>query len=407
MMQKVYKVGVGLLSVAVASLAFINAASETRPSMAPNLLFMRSSINGEALETVANAGYRAAMENPVPGQPVAVPAEIVDIAEDSFAVDALATESIRVLLLANVQPRDEQLAQESMNTLFELDLRDSITTVWLVQNAAENGDAAAAITKLDALLSAHARLRDGAMPGLVMLLSQPGAHDVMARALGRGPNWEMTFWNEYVSNQTALPGFRTFMSDAGLSVDRLSSDQRRALYENLREARLFDDLFALAAEDPDLRAGDGALTEGEFVEGDDGNPFGWSFASSGTFATRVPRGSDDLMIDARSEARGTVAGRVVEARGPSTLSISLVNPLPEGTVLDLEATCAAIERTSEVLGEIELRGEQVSGSTVVEPGDCAHIELALSFVTREVPGGEQIVVDHISLRPNQAQGRAQ
>jgi len=200
--------------------------------------------------------------------------------------------------------------------------------------------------------------------------------------LKQRPDWEISFWNEFVRNPVALDNAGQFFENSGLSTAQIRESTLQRLYTGLKRTGNFEALFQLAELDSGAASSLTALTEGKFVEAGAGSPLGWALRSRGEFAARVHSATGELQIDARAGSFGVAADRVIRGGRNYRMALTMVEPVPDSASVRLTATCAG-EQGAE-LARILLESGDESAETNVPATDCSFLILALSF--RAQPG---------------------
>lgn len=370
------------MSLAIAFLAFVNAASDV--GALPIGSAARSGwfgLNGHILSLLAESGFReelASHQSQVEkGEIPRLSDGLIAAAKASYAVNPLDVSSLRTIALGGILQDDKERARRIMRIAAQISKRDSIVDLWLAQDYGQLGDTSAMLASFDHALRTSVSVREATMKPVAATLADPASFAPLGKLLKLRPEWEIDFWHEFVRNPASVTNSASFLAATGIPLDRIPNYDRQVLYNNLKLAKQFQVLSRLAALDPDIKASEKALTAGRFVTVEQGDPLGWTLYSKGTAAAHVLPDSGMLGIDAQPGSFGVAADRTVSLGGPQILAIQLAEPLSSGAALDLTVECA--DELDAELAEIRLRANESSGRALFDSEGCAYGTLRLSF----------------------------
>lgn len=433
-MTRLARLPVVLLCLALVPLAFAHAASENGWLVFGPGFFGRSGIDAQAMGELAESGFsaetiaardeafadigpeqaealardpaaleqflearRAAASGDLINEFPRVSDELLSVARLAYAADPLNVPALRTIALGRVAHEDLERARRIMRLAVRLSKRDDVTDLWLAQDYGRLGDVDNMLASFDHALRTSRRAREAAIGPVVGLTGSPDSHAALGDLLKERPDWELAFWNEFSYNPVALANAGAFFENTGLSVEQVPERSRRALYANLKRDGHFDALYRLAALDPAAAAGAKALSAGEFIAADGGNPLGWALRSRGDFAARVHNTTEELQIDARAGSFGVAADRVVRLDGDYELAIRMAEPVPDNANLELALVCLGSNEFE--LGTISLDPGSEAGETVLSAGTCEFANLEVSFDVDPGRRAALIRIASILLRP--------
>lgn len=408
--------------LALAVLAFANAASENGWLPFGPGAFGRSGIDAHAMGQLADRGFRAetvaaqaeaqaaaggltaeqaaalaadpaALEQFLEEQRSAnasalttefprISGELLRVAKLAYAADPLDVAALRTIALGDIAHEDPERAREIMRLAARLSKRDDITNLWLAEDYGRLGDMDNMLASFDHALRTSRRAREGAIGPVVSLVGSPESHMALGGLLRQRPDWENAFWSAFAGNPAALANAGQFFENSGLSVAQIREGTLQRLYANLKRTENFEALFQLAELDSETASSAAALAEGKFVEAGAGSPLGWALRSRGEFAARMHDTTGELQIDARAGSFGVAADRVVRGGRDYRMSLTMVEPVPGSASVRLTATCAGEQGVE--LARISLEPGEEGAQTSVPAANCPFFALALSF--RAQPG---------------------
>lgn len=387
----------------IAFFAFVNAASGVGAlpfaAMGQPGWF---GLNGHILSALADSGFKEELTRHEAevrrGKLPRLSDQLMATARAAYAVNPLDAASLRTIALGSLLQSDEERARQLMRTAAQISKRDSMVDLWLAQDYGQLGDTDAMLASFDHALRTSISVRATTMKPVVETLADPASFAPLGKLLRLHPEWEDSFWREFVRNPVGLARSAAFLTTTRIPLDSLPDDLRQTLYANLKRADEFDVLFRLAALDPDITANAKALAAGRFVTVDQGDPLGWTLYSKGTAAAHVMPGSGVLEIDAQPGSFGTAAERTVKFRGAQTLAISLAERMPAQATLHLTGECA--DGSDAKLADIRLQEGEKGGEASFQPGSCHYGTLRLSFAVDEGRSVALLHVAGITLRGN-------
>jgi hypothetical protein len=408
--------------LALAVLAFANAASENGWLPFGPGAFGRSGIDAHAMGELADRGFRAeSVAAQAGGQAVAgrltaeqaaalvadpealerfleerrrvhadvltaefprMSSELLQLAKLAYAADPLNVAALRTIALGEIAHDDPERAREAMRLVARLSKRDDITNLWLAEDYGRLGNMEGMLASFDHALRTSRRARESAIGPIVNLVSSPESHAALGGLLRQRPDWEVAFWNEFARNPVALANAGQFFENSGLSITQLQESTLQRLYANLKRTGNFEALFQLADLDSGAASSATALAEGKFVEAGADSPLGWALRSRGEFAARVHSATGELQIDARAGSSGVAADRVIRGGRDYRMALTMVEPVPDSASVRLTATCVGEQGVERA--RILLEPGDESAETSVPAADCPFLTLALSF--RAQPG---------------------
>lgn len=402
-MRPLARIAVVPAGLLIAFLAFVNAASGVGA-----LPFAEMGhagwfgLNGHVLSLLADSGFKEELTRHEAevrrGRLPRLSDRLIATARAAYAVNPLDAAALRTIALGNLLQTDKNRARQLMRTAAQISKRDSMIDLWLAQDYGELGDTDAMLASFDHALRTSASVRATTMKPVVETLADPASFAPLGKLLKLHPEWEDSFWREFVSNPVGIAHSAAFLTSSGIPLGNVPDGLRKILYTNLKRANEFNVLFSLAALDRDITASAKALTAGRFVTVDQGDPLGWTLYSKGTAAARVISDPGVLEIDAQPGSFGTAAERTVKFGGAETLAISLAEPMPDNARLTLTAECA--DETKTRLAEIRLENGGKDGRLSVAPGNCGYGTLRLTFAVEEGRSAALLHVTGITLRGN-------
>jgi hypothetical protein len=395
------------LGLAVAAAAFVHAASETERFWVGPGTSERFGLDAHIAAKIVDRGFTAEMvsyqsqaqgdQSQAQGDFPRNSASLIALARDSFAVDPLEVSSLRTIALGSLLQDDEDRARRLMRLAAQISKRDTIVNLWLAQDYGKAGDVEKMITSFDNALRTSRRAREYAMKPVVDALASEDTYDTLGELLASRPEWEPDFWGEFSRNPVGIANAANFFKASGIPVERMPEASRELLYANLKKTRQYDTLFALAALDPEARAGSDALAADKFNIVGGGNPLGWMLRSQGSYAARIHEKTGELQIDARSGTFGIAADRVVRGGASYRLAFAMAEPVPENAKLKLVARCA--DSSNREVASLPLGPGERAGEIAFVADGCAFVSLELSFTVDPGRRDALIRIASITLRP--------
>lgn len=397
-MKLIARIALVPVGLAVAVVAFIHAAAETRPGGTVGSL--RSTLNANELTVLVDEGFSMEMNDQATGGEGQLPQlseSLITLARQAYAVDPLEVSTLRTIALGDILHDDEERARQVMRLASRISKRDDVTNLWLAQDYGRTGNMMAMTASFDYALRTSARAREFAMKPVVEMLASEESYTPLGELLKPAPAWEADFWREFAGNPVSMANAAAFFAGTAIPVERMPVEDRRRLYRSLKANGQFDTLARLAALDPEAQAGAEDLAAGKFVTAEGGNPLGWTMHSRGTFAASARRETGMLEIDARAGSFGIAADRIVQVDGSHRLTIRMAEAVPESAAVRLTANCVGAE-------------EQTLASILLEPGDrggvaelladyCDIANLELSFTVDEGRQAALIRIASITFGP--------
>lgn len=388
------------VSLAVAGIALIHAASENGVVPLAMAGTFHSTLNAEMQNRLVDVGFRSQIAQAKDGnvQFVAMSDELASQATDAYKADPLKIQNLRTLALGRVlHTQDSGKAREVLEAASVISRRDPMTNMWLVQEYGRAGDLDRLLSTFDRALRTSRRVREAAMAPLVNILTEPQAHEPIGELLQNDPEWAPEFWSEFARNEIALDNAEAFFADSPVKFAQVPADAREAILANLKRTRRYGTLFRLAAQLPDSEISTHPAQDGTIDVATRSNPFGWQLQSTGNFSANVNRRSGVLEIDARAGSFGMVADRIMTLRGSNTVRIVMADPVPETARLDMIVKCAGADGSE--LARIVLGAGDTEGQARFSAGACEFTSLQLSFDVDEGRRDALLRVASISVGP--------
>jgi hypothetical protein len=368
------------VSLAVAGLSFLHAASEVEAVWLGEGAAGRLGLDAHIASAVVDSGFRVEMasrQQQTQSEFPPLPGSLIKLAQDSFAADPLEVTSIRTVALGSTLQHDEDRARRIMRLALQISKRDGITDLWLAQDYGRAGDVENMIATFDHALRISERAREFAMKAVVDALASEESHVPLGTLLARRPEWEDDFWEEFARNPVAAANATAFFVSSGLSVNRLPDVSRERFYMNLKRQGQFETLFRLVDLDSQAEQGQDAHGASAFTTADQGDPLGWTLRSQGNYAARINGKTGELQIDARAGSFGLAADRIIRGGGNLSIAIRMSEGVPENARLKLAARCAS--SLGPELGSVSLDRGEKAGQAVVSAANCDFVVLELSF----------------------------
>lgn len=388
-----------MLPVAVLALvaSVIHASSESGVKPLAATVTLDSSLNAETRARLVDAQFRMQLAQDVQdnGTPERVPAALSAEAETVRLSRPLDVGMIRILATGEVAFEDRERALEIMKRLVEINRRDPIANMWLIQEYGARGEILPMLSIFDQTLRTNRDVRASTMPAFVGLLNFPEGQTAILDMLAQDPDWGPEFWAEFAKNSVALANAEAFFGQDRASLASLDDEYRGPIFQGLKAAGLNDALFRLA--DASGNAGDQSFSDGGFVEADSQNPFGWDLTSTGKYATMVTRDGKSLSIDAEPGSFGVAAQRLVRAPASGEISIELAKPLDQGSRVEARLLCA--DATKETIASARIFEGGSSASGQIGGDSCDYATLALIITVSARRQSAEIQVESAKILP--------
>jgi tetratricopeptide (TPR) repeat protein len=241
---------------------------------------------------------------PLPGQAAgkaptqADLAQARDLAERALRFDPLAPSALTILGWVAESEGDSERATALMELAGKRASRDVFAQEWLVNHALKQGNFAAALAYLDAILRTQPQALDQTLPLLAAFVSYPGAAAPLVRLVGTNPPWRAWFLIAMPSRIADRAALGRFYAELQAGPHPPSQQELQPYLDRLVNDGLFKEAYAAWVEalPPDRRADPGTLYNGAFQYPLSGSEFDWKVAQS--------LGADAAIVDgARGEAR--------------------------------------------------------------------------------------------------------
>lgn len=387
------------LATIIASVAATAAIGAITKSKRPHWALQLWPTNAFAYAKLADVAIISAITANKGQLPKEIDERTVEWARRSIRGEPTSAEGLRTLALAADVRGQEERARNLMRLARQLNTRDLIAGLWLIEDYAQAGEyEPALITYDEALRSLAPEQRGLLLTAMVGALSDPVLLAPYYELLRKSPPWAPAFWRQAAQTAPALP------NAARLRL-RLAEDGVGLPEEN--EVLLLNGLigqkqFAAAYQIYDILSASGQsaswIRNGDFSETPRFPPFDWTLISSGDLGAGVNERSGQLEISAIGNAHGLVAEQLVRLDpGSYRLVARASGPDSRGSGSPLSATFACAE------GETEPRRFDVpkngaSQTVVVATSGCSFYWLKLLVDAREQEDDFELALDQLSLQ---------
>lgn len=364
------------LALIGAAAAVVHAGSENGIKPLAFTETLESGLNAETRSRLVDAQFRENLATDIKaGREASRPASAtLEAAKRVYEVKPLDIGLARTLATGEVAFDDQARAFEIVKRLVELNRRDAIANMWLVQYYGKLGEIAPMLAVFDQTLRTNREIRTTAMPSFVNLLAFPEGRTVIRNLLSNEPVWIPEFWAEFAKNPVALSNAEAFFGQDERYLKSLDEQYREPIFRGLKNAGLYEALFRLADT-----SGVAVVTAASHIEGfgsaRTSDPFGWELTSTGKYVTLVERDGDALSVDAEPGSFGAVAQRLVRNGDSRQLLVKLAEPLEAGGRLEARLICA--DETRSIIGQAILMEGDLVASGTIDPSSCSFATLTL------------------------------
>ena len=232
--------------------------------------------------------------------------------------DPIDTQALSALAMIEEYSGNEAQARKLFLLSEAASRRNTLSQIWLVEDAVGRGDVEGAIRHYDRAMRVSVDARTSLLPVLVKASSEPGILQALLPVVKQRPLW----WKDYL-NKLALSG-----TDANVmaSVLRATSPDLRRSDERYLAERTLRRMIALGAGAEATVAANRlehapgsvrSLQNGNFEVSDNILPFAWWLKDDGSiraYRDVVPNGTLGLRVEAGAGASGLVAQQFIGLR---------------------------------------------------------------------------------------------
>jgi hypothetical protein len=310
----------------------------------PRLALAVAPTNGFAYAQAVLMGI-ASKVGDTPGQLAKVPISPAQrrSALESYGREPFSSQGLAILALGAEADGQTARARQLMTAATQISRRDSLVNGWTVLDASRRNDLDTAIVALNRSMTTSPASTSVYVPAMVRSLEQGASVDVLARILGRRPDWEVAFWRtavlspQTIANAGKLRARLVRTSPDDKEIDRAMLSALAARHE-----------FAIAAALYQARSGARTPTGSTIVRNADfaaiplWPPFDWDVLATGEYSGAVTRDGQGLTVEALPGSGGLVARQLVTIPpGPMQLRAVLTHPFErDGNSLAIRLSCA-------------------------------------------------------------------
>lgn len=366
---------------------------ETAPEAAVGL----APWNGGARDALANARLAATSSD----RSSAAISSAVAAAKSALETNPLSVASWRVLGYAADLQGDQKAARRLITTAERMSRRDSLTQLWLIEDAVRRDDIPGAMQHYDAALRTSRSSRDLLLPILVRATDDPIIRLNVAHKLASNPPWRDEFIIRFAAEAPSGPVAADLLQRIKRTGDVPISPELALLVQRLAEQGEVGSAYriyqVLSASDE----ANGFVRNGDFERENPLPPFDWSISDAdGVTASQA---NDRLEISAASDAGGKAASQrlILRPGGYRLAALIGYEPGDQPASIEISVTCATGARSR--LGAATVRATAPARAVDLPftvPASCSSQSLDIGVRSETQPGGSMAWVDRLAIRPN-------
>jgi len=365
---------------------------ETAPRNAVDL----AAWHGSARDALANAQLAATAKERSP----ATVAGAVATARAALAINPLSVSSWRVLGYAADIRGDEAAARKLIKTAESMSRRDSLTQLWLIEDAVRRDDIPGAMAHYDAALRTSRLSRDLLLPILVRATDDPIIRLNIAHTLTSNPPWREEFIIRFAAEAPSGPVAADLLQRLKRTGPVPLVPELALLVRRLAERGDIQSAFSVYRTLMDGRDSAALVRNGGFDRENVLPPIDWSFFDTG--GVTASQALDRLEISAASDAGGRAAFQLL-ALEPGRYRLGALigyEPGDEPASIELALLCESTggRRLAFVANRATAPARGVDISFDV-PSGCPAQRLEIGVTSETQPGGSAAWVDRVVVRP--------
>jgi len=307
---------------------------------------------------------------------------------------------MRTLALHAASQGEHDKARNLMRLAADLNKRDMIVNVWLIEEYSRTGDLQRTLQMYDQTLrSLSFESRGFLLTTMARALEDPVLITPYYHLLRSSPPWAEAFWQQAAQTPAAIGNAATLRGRLASSGTGLSSENDARLLNGLVGLHMFEEAANLYGKIAGASRGSGnLLRNGDFSHEPGLPPFDWKTVSKGEFGAGINTNSGALEISAVPGARGTVAEQLVQLRpGHYNLRVGVTGDMGGAETLSFEVSCAEdaspqepVVRTPVVVGRNGLRFD-------LPATKCRFYWARINLAVEETDDGVDLSLDRLLL----------
>ncbi len=397
----------GALLAAAMFMASASAVTQRgSPEIAATLFPMNAQAQVRIAEVDFAAGLNARTQNAADGDEQLSRAEAM--ARKSLAAQPLNPRALRILALADPE---SATTQALLNAGDAQSRRDTLTQIYLIEFAAQQGEIGAAMQHYDTVLRRRNAYRDAAGRNLATALAAPEVLDEVTEQLVASPSWESLLYFYAVQTPESFPSFLELHRRLA-DTDTIPLETSAQFAGALANEGLFDEAVEVAALTAD-RSGNAplaradALNETAFAT-EPAFPGTWSVPESSS-AYLQPISGGGAILTLPSGTTGLLAYRLT-ALTPGEYAAAIAIEVDEDGQDSRTSRTSPASRSAEAIEARLSCANRPPESLSAEPGDrtltiadatirgCRYQYLALYLTETQTRGGD-VFLDAITVTP--------
>mgnify|MGYP002780282132 CR=1 FL=1 len=352
--------------------------------------------HGGARDALANAQLAATAKD---RRPAAV-AEAAATARAALARNPLSVSSWRVLGYAADVRGDQATARRLIKTAERMSRRDSLTQLWLIEDAVRRDDIPGAMAHYDAALRTSRLSRDLLLPILVSATDDPIIRLNIAHKLAGNPPWREEFIIRFAAEAPSGPIAADLLQRLKRTGPVPLRPELALLVRRLAERGDIQSAFSIYRTLTDGRESTALVRNGGFDRENVLPPIDWAFIDTG--GVTASQALDRLEISAASDAGGRAASQLL-ALAPGRYRLRALigyepGDEPASIELGLSCTSSAGRRLAFAANRATAPARSVELSFAV-PSGCPSQRLEIGVTSETQPGGSAAWVDRIVVGP--------
>ncbi len=258
----------------------------------------------------------------------------VELAQQAFAKEPLASDALFVLALNERAQGNQQRMRQILQAADTLDKRNRNIGALQLEQVSQGGDVSQTFGIIDRLTTVHPDLMNQFVQPLVLALRDPLSVAPLRDALSYNPVWATAFWNSVPTDAESVARMYELRRQTNIGTTEQSDGRllaglaRQELY---LEAFEFWQEVAEEAENPFGYVADQALA-----------PFGWQLTTTGERAVS-PRGEGRFDIYIQNDTSGELARQLVRLPRGSYSFDAQIDPENEAGRISARLECATAD----------------------------------------------------------------